>query len=294
MNAMTPFKFELERWKEYADLITDSLWKLGARARGEGRSGTYHGNFVPQIPDQIMRRFTEPGETVVDLFAGSGTTLVECLKLGRHGVGVELLPHIRKRTAAHLAKQSNPFGVDVRLVEGDSCDPSTREQLPESAAHVFLHPPYWDIITFSSNKLDLSTAKTLEAFLERFAGVVDNAYRTLAPGRLATLVIADMYRRATYLPLGFECMDVMRSRGFELRAINVKDMQGNEKGAGGQRAGLWRYRSFKHGLYVFKHEYVMLFRRPVKEPSDLAGQITLDFSSSAFSGPTCLFEEAGE
>jgi len=38
----------------------------------------YHGNFIPQIPNQITRRFTKKGDVVLDTFLESGTILIEC------------------------------------------------------------------------------------------------------------------------------------------------------------------------------------------------------------------------
>ena len=37
----------------------------------------------------IVSKFTDPGETILDSFAGSGTTGVACLRLGRKFIGVE-------------------------------------------------------------------------------------------------------------------------------------------------------------------------------------------------------------
>lgn len=41
----------------------------------------------------LVRAFTEPGELVIDPFAGSGTTGVACVRLGRHFAGAELSAH---------------------------------------------------------------------------------------------------------------------------------------------------------------------------------------------------------
>jgi len=67
---------DLSRWKEYDEILTDSLWLLGKRDTSGAHLGWYWGNFVPQIPHQMMLRYTKKGEWVLDTFVGSGTTLI--------------------------------------------------------------------------------------------------------------------------------------------------------------------------------------------------------------------------
>ncbi|MCK4323138.1 MAG: hypothetical protein KAW89_01310 [Armatimonadetes bacterium] len=93
-----PFSdIDLERWREYDDIITDSLWLLGARDSTGVHSAEYWGNFVPQSPHQVIQRFTKSGDTVLDAFVGLGTTLIECKRLGRNPGPVELSPDRQTR-----------------------------------------------------------------------------------------------------------------------------------------------------------------------------------------------------
>jgi SAM-dependent methyltransferase len=257
---------DLSRWREYDDLITDSLWLLGARDRSSTHSRDYWGNFVPQIPNQVIRRFTRPGDRVVDLFSGLGTTLIECRRLGRHGVGVELSPDVAARSRERIAAADALDGCGWSVLEGDSADPATvarvRAELGgRDADCLFLHPPYHDIIRFGDDPRDLSNAPDEAAFLDGFSRIVANAVELLRPGGHLALVIGDTFRDGEVRPLGFACMERCRAAGLALRAINVKDIQGNVRGKG-QASNLWRYRALRQGLYVFKHEYVLLFRRP--------------------------------
>jgi hypothetical protein len=260
---------DLSNWKQYDDIFTGTLWLLGPRDKSGPHVGDYWGNFPPQVAAQVMRRFTKRGEVVVDLFSGMGTTLIECCHLGRHGIGVELQPDVAKRSLIRIGESQNDDNVTTKILVGDSRDSEivsrVRAELSEiGAAHahcLILHPPYFDIIKFSDDPRDLSNSGTLEDFLRDFGTIVENAVELLAPGRFLALVIGDKYAKSQLVPLGFLCANVCTERGLQLKAINVKDIQGNEKGKG-KNDNLWKFRALKQGFYIFKHEYVMIFRKP--------------------------------
>jgi site-specific DNA-methyltransferase (adenine-specific) len=63
----------------------------------------WHGCQMPeQLLGRIIRACSNPGDLVLDPFAGSGTTLVVAKKLGRQWIGFELSPNYVARTQARL------------------------------------------------------------------------------------------------------------------------------------------------------------------------------------------------
>ena len=52
----------------------------------------YPAKFIPQIPNMLIQELSSVGDTVADVFCGSGTTLLEALQLKRHAIGVDANP----------------------------------------------------------------------------------------------------------------------------------------------------------------------------------------------------------
>src|SRR5438067_5296644 len=52
----------------------------------------YPAKYIPQIPNTLIKTLSYAGETVADIFCGSGTTLVEALMLGRNALGIDANP----------------------------------------------------------------------------------------------------------------------------------------------------------------------------------------------------------
>lgn len=245
------------------DILTDSLWIIEKREKEGAHSGWYWGNFVPQVPNQIIRRYTSKGDWVLDAFAGSGTTLIECKRLGRHGIGVELNKEVAKKASEAIEKEQNPENVVCELIVGDSKTVDIKNILNKykikNVQLIILHPPYHNIIRFSEDERDLSNAKTLEDFLTMFGKVVDNFLRFLEPKHYLVLVVGDKYSKGSWIPLGFYCMTEILKRGMILKSIVVKNFE-ETRGKRNKRH-LWRYRALKGGFYIFKHEYIIIFRK---------------------------------
>ncbi len=258
---------DLNRWREYDNILTDSLWLFPHRMKRGGHQLDYHGNFIPQIATQLFERYTKQDEIVLDLFLGAGTSALEAVNLSRRLVGVELKPelvaYVRDKIPPHLLESR------IRILQGDSARPATLAAVQtelaaweqQFAQFLVLHPPYADIIKFSDRPDDLSNLNSVEAFLDSFQAIARQGFKLLAPGRFAALIIGDKYAHGELIPLGFWCMERMNRVGFKTKAIIVKDIQGNERGKG-RASNLWRYRALAGGYYIFKHEYIIVMYKP--------------------------------
>ncbi|PWH19064.1 MAG: DNA methyltransferase [Ardenticatenia bacterium] len=251
----------LNRWQEYTDILTDSLWLIERRDNSGVHSADYWGNFIPQIPHQMMRRYTRRGEWVLDPFAGAGTTLIEGQRLGRHTLGIELNPAVAEQARRLIAAEPNPDHTVADVITADSCTLDYHALLAQygqrSVQLVIMHPPYFDIIKFSHDPRDLSNAGSVDAFLERLGQVVSRVVAVLDPERYLVLVIGDKYAAGEWIPLGFRAMQVVLEAGLTLKSIIVKNFE--QTTAKRTQKALWRYRALLGGFYVFKHEYVFVF-----------------------------------
>ena len=253
----------LNRWKEYEEIITDSLWIFDKRDTSGSHRAWYWGNFIPQIPRQMMLRYTKQGEWVLDPFLGSGTTLIECRRLGRNGIGVELNPEVAEKAKNLVNEEPNNHSVITDIIIGDSTELNFKQLLEEKGIKrvqlLIMHPPYHDIIKFSNNPRDLSNCSSEEEFLKMFKKVVENTYDILENGRYFALVIGDKYSKGEWIPLGFYTMQEVLKVGYKLKSIIVKNFE-ETRGKRNQKE-LWRYRALAGGFYVFKHEYIFLFQK---------------------------------
>lgn len=253
----------LSRWKEYEEVLTDSLWNLPKRDTSGAHLGWYWGNFVPQIPRQLLLRYTKKNDWVLDTFLGSGTTLIECRRMGRNGIGIELNPEVARKARELINRESNPLQARTEILTGDSKTINIGKALERVGAGqvqlLVMHPPYHDIITFSESEKDLSTAQSAGQFLGMFGEVLDNVTPALERGRYFALVIGDKYEKGEWVPLGFECMNEVLKRDYSLKSIIVKNFE--ETRAKRDQKQLWRYRALVGGFYIFKHEYIFLFKK---------------------------------
>jgi DNA methylase len=79
----------------YAHIDSELSWSEAdlperERTKHVHRLHPYLGKFVPQLVERFLDRHFRPGQRILDPFAGSGTTLVECTTFGANSVGVDV------------------------------------------------------------------------------------------------------------------------------------------------------------------------------------------------------------
>jgi len=162
-------------------------------------------------------------------------------------------------------------GEDTRteVIVADSATSDARARVKSALAKmgadkvhlIILHPPYHDIIKFSDSKADLCNAATVKAFTKKFGDVIANFSDLLERHRYLAIVIGDKYKNSEWVPLGFYLMNetMRRDRNLKLKSIVVKNMLNNR--AKLNQENLWRYRALVGGFYIFKHEYILVFKK---------------------------------
>lgn len=113
---LTPEQKTISRLsKEFWLSIKNSdVWLM--KPEGSGDRRTHIAPFPEELPGRLIRAFSYIGETVLDPFSGSGTTLVAAARLWRNGIGYEI--------HADIAHQSIERLKAVRTPDGDAIGPN--------------------------------------------------------------------------------------------------------------------------------------------------------------------------
>jgi len=100
--------------KDKFDLWFQQTWKLpGASTK------SHPAPFPFDLADRLVRMFSFVGDTVVDPFAGIGTTLIAAAQAGRHAIGTEIDPEYIDIARQRLAHVGDLFGQrEVGIVGG--------------------------------------------------------------------------------------------------------------------------------------------------------------------------------
>lgn len=234
------------------ELQMNTVWDFPERGSWATHDAKYRGNWSPYIPRNLLLRYSQEGDWVLDQFAGGGTTLVEARLLRRNIIGVDVNPAALRRCQE---KCNFPWDTDAKVVirKGDA---RQLDFLPnESMDFVCTHPPYADIIRYSEDiEEDLSHC-SIAPFLKEMERVAAESYRVLKKGKFCAILMGDTRKKGCMQPLSFQVMEKFVEAGFTLKELIIKT-QHNCKAT-----GFWKTNSVKYNFLLIAHEHLFVFRK---------------------------------
>lgn len=240
-----------------------TVWSFPKRGDWATHRGNYRGNWSPYIPRNLILKYTQKGEWVLDQMMGSGTTLVEAKLLERNAIGVDINLDAVILARDRLNFSYNPLFLKykepiIKTYWGDARNLDKIED--ESIDLIATHPPYASIISYTKNKKlsdDLSQLPYKE-YLKEMGKVAKEAYRVLKPGKICAILIGDTRKHKHYVPIAFQVMQVFLDAGFILKEDIIK-IQWNMK------TTRERWRAKEYEFYLIAHEHIFVFRKPESE-----------------------------
>lgn len=231
--------------------------------------------FPETLAQEFIEFFTKRRQTVLDPMVGSGSTLVACLRAGRHGVGIELNPAYVRMAERILSEERAALGaaaarLNVRVLQGDATSLDGLE-LPRRVDYVISSPPYWDMlhargaqaqrkrraspgldVVYSDDPRDLGNITDYDDFVERVA----QAYACLQPrlrdGAYLTIIVKNVKKGGRIYPLAW---DLARRLG---QTYTLKDeriwLQDNQRLAPYGLGSAWVSNTFHHYCLQFRKE----------------------------------------
>jgi len=247
--------------KEYV-LESTTVWSFPNRGDWATHIGNYRGNWSPYIPRNLILKYTQPGDIVLDQMVGSGTTLVECKLLGRNAIGVDINRDAIMVTLDRLnftytpIDPSYPKNLTIETYVGDARNLDKIKS--NSIDLIATHPPYAGIIPYTKERVegDLSNLK-LEDYLKEMKVVAQEAIRVLKPGKHCAILIGDTRRHLHYIPISKKVLEIFLDVGFVLREDIIK-LQWKTK----TTRERWRGKNYK--FYKIAHEHLYVFRKPME------------------------------
>ena len=244
----------ITKWEpENFELEMTTHWSFPKRGDWATHDAKWRGNWSPYIPRNILLRYSQEGDLVLDQFAGGGTTLVEAKLLNRDIIGIDVNDVALERCREKSCFEHDGAEGKVYIRQGDA---RNLDFIPDDSIDLICtHPPYANIIKYSEDiEADLSRLKVKD-FLEAMRPVAAECRRVLKKGKFCAILMGDTRQKGCMVPMSFEVMRIFQDAGFQLKELIIKE-QHNCKAT-----GYWKTNSVKYNFLLIAHEYLFVFRK---------------------------------
>ncbi len=220
-----------------------TLWDYPKQSYGKTQKGDnkYAGVTPAFIIYNMIKRYTEPGDLVVDPMAGSGTTLDVCREENRKCIAYEIAPprpDIIQNDARSIPLKDN--SVDM----------------------IFIDSPYGDNIKYNDHPDNIGNISAEdERFYNELEKVMKECLRILKPGKVIGWLIGDQWAKKRFTPVGFKVYERL-SKYFETVDI-ISVARRNQT----SNTGIWYNRAIRFNFYLRGFKYLLIMKKPENLPS---------------------------
>lgn len=250
-----------EEWRQF----TMTVWNVA-----NVQHPLHPAAFAEEIPRRLIKLFSFWGETVLDPFAGVGTTGKVAHQLGRRALLIDQSCDYVQTMEAEIPGEA-VTNDKVKILHGDARDLAFIAD--NSIPLIVTSPPYWDKAEYGNAHENIGTERGYSQFLRDIEPAFLECARVLAPGRKLCVVTANVNQHTDYglltFPLASDFSVMLRSLGLVL----VSEIIWNKNGTGGKWGSYGAQRPI-FGSYPFPpnlmfknvHEHILVFAKPPARP----------------------------
>jgi DNA modification methylase len=220
-------------------LASTTLWDYPKQSYGKTQKGSnkYAGVTPAFVIYNMVRRYTDPGDLVLDPMAGSGTTIDVCKEEGRKCIAYDISP-----TRPDIVQN------DARKIPlNDS-----------SVDMIFIDSPYGDNIDYNDHPGNIGKISAeSEEFYDALDSVISECHRVLRPGKALGWLIGDQWVKKKFTPVGFKIYEQLSKR---LETVDVVCVARRSQAS---NTGVWHNRALRFNFYLRGFKYLFIMRKPV-------------------------------
>lgn len=226
--------------EEIPQLQATTLWDFPRQSYGKTPKGDnkYAGVTPAELIWNLVWRYTEPGDLVVDPMCGSGTTLDVCKEEGRRAICYDVSPPNGRKDIAKNDARKIPLTSDTVDL-------------------VFVDSPYGDNIRYNNEPANIGNISSeSKLFYDELEKVMVECNRILKNGKVLGWLIGDQWVKKSFTPVGFEVYNRL-SKHFDTVDVICIARRGQYS-----HTGPWFNRARRFNFYLRGFKYLFIMRKP--------------------------------
>lgn len=226
MTKKRPFQNRLNDLSPKEWIKFQKSWFIHDPPRRRSEVLRHPAKFPETLAQEFVEFFTKKGQTVLDPMAGTGSTLIACLRSGRHSFGIELNPGYSGIAHDLISEERGNLpdtfsDLKAEIITGNAANLNDYD-LP-SIDYVFTSPPYWDMlhargaqtqrqrrksseldVIYSKDPDDLGNIPDYDEFLDRLVNIYATLPAILQPKAYLTIIVKNVKKGGKIYPLAWD------------------------------------------------------------------------------------------